>query len=176
VNSGSIVAALLPELPRSYRRSDLEAVGFAGWQTWEELRANDFDVVPSSPATYVVYRAEEDDPAFLDVNPGGRFKRRDPTVKSSVLAAKWVPGANVMYLGKADVANRRLAQFARFGGGAPVGHWGGRYIWQLANANDLMVAWHPITWTETAREYEKRLLARFAELHHGMLPFANLSR
>jgi hypothetical protein len=81
----------------------------------------------------------------------------------------------VVYIGKADVASRRLTQFARFGAGDKMGHWGGRYIWQLADSADLLVTWHEIAWDELAREYEKRLLARFAELNSGARPFANLT-
>ena len=69
----------------------------------------------------------------------------------------------------------RLRQYARFGAGAPVGHWGGRYIWQLADSSELLVAWHVISWYEIARDYERRLLKRFAELHDGRRPFANLT-
>lgn len=68
-----------------------------------------------------------------------------------------------------------MKQFARFGAGEPVRHWGGRYIWQLSDARTLLVAWHVITWGEHARDYEKRLLAHFARLHDGRRPFANLS-
>jgi hypothetical protein len=112
---------------------------------------------------------------FLDGNPGGRFKDKDPTVDGATLRASWVPECSVVYIGKADIASRRLRQFARFGAGEPVGHWGGRYIWQLADSDDLLVAWHPVSWAETAREYERRLLAHFAGLHGGARPFANLT-
>jgi hypothetical protein len=37
------------------------------------------------------------------------------------------------------------------------------------------VAWHAISWKELARDYEKRLLARFADLNEGARPFANLT-
>lgn len=164
-----------PALPASFSRPDLETAGFVGWDTWQYLRENDFGTVPAGPAVYVVLRSASSAPVFLEVNPGGRFKGRDPTVSVGVLLAKWVPKAHVVYVGKADIANRRLKQFARFGAGEPVGHWGGRYIWQLADAGEQLVAWHAITWTEQAREYEKRLLARFADLHGGVRPFANLS-
>jgi hypothetical protein len=85
-----------------------------------------------------------------------------------------VPGAHVVYIGNPDVAAKRLKQFARFGAGQPIGHWGGRYIWQLADSDALLVAWHAITWSESPREYEKRLLALFGELGDGRRPFANL--
>ncbi len=123
----------------------------------------------------MAFRPSSEEPAFLDANPGGRFKGKDPTVAPEVLRAKWVPRSHVVYIGKADIANRRLAQFAHFGAGEPVGHWGGRYIWQLDDSDELLVAWHAISWSELAREYEVRLLARFAELHAGARPFANLT-
>ncbi len=72
--------------------------------------------------------------AFLDTNPGGRFKEQDPTVPIEVLSANWVPSSQVVYIGKANVADRRLRQFARFGAGERIGHWGGRYIWQLLDS------------------------------------------
>jgi hypothetical protein len=48
-------------------------------------------------------------------------------------------------------------------------------IWQLADAGELLIAWHAVTWDETARQYEKRLLAHFADLDDGRRPFANLT-
>jgi hypothetical protein len=131
--------------------------------------------VTGSPAAYVVYRTDDAAPAFLPANPGGRFKATDPSAPLPALSIKWVAGAHVVYIGKADVADRRLRQFARFGDGEPVGHWGGRYIWQLADSAELLVAWHTISWAEPARDYEKRLLARFSELFGGRRPFANLT-
>jgi hypothetical protein len=165
----------MPALPSSFGRKDLEATGFVGWQTWDQLRATDFSRVTRGPAAYVVYRSSTSPPAFLNRNPGGRHKEKDPTVAPELLLANWVDGASVIYIGKADVANRRLKQFARFGAGEKVGHWGGRYIWQLAGSGELLVAWHPISWDEMARDYEKRLLAHFGSLYGGVRPFANLT-
>jgi hypothetical protein len=165
----------LPSLPKSFSRIDLEALGFEGWCTWAALRKAHFAAVPAGPAVYVIYRAAAAAPSFLGVNPGGRFKDKDPSVPLDVLTSSWVPGAHVVYIGKADVADRRLKQFARFGAGEPVGHWGGRYIWQLSDSDELLVAWHEISWVEQARQYEKRLLDRFGELHGVVRPFANLT-
>ena len=131
--------------------------------------------MPRGPAAYVVYLPARREVNFRDASPAGRFKGRDPTVPVEALRAKWMPGAQIVYIGKADVANRRLAQFARFGAGEPVAHWGGRYIWQLRDSDELLVAWHAITWNEPARDFEKRLLAHFGRLHGGRRPFANLT-
>jgi hypothetical protein len=169
------VAPALPALPTDFDRASLAAAGFTGWPTWAQLRSSDYRDVPRAPAVYVIYRDANDTPNFLPANPGGRFKGKDPTVTRGELISNWAPGANVVYIGKADVADRRLKQFARFGAGEPVGHWGGRLIWQLADSAGLRVAWHTIIWSEDARAYEKRLLAHFAARHRGLRPFANLT-
>ncbi len=162
-----------PPLPASYLRSDLEAAGFVGWQTWDALREAHYHV-PAKPLCYVIYREANAAPEFLETSPGGHFKGNDPTVAAATLALNWVMGAHVVNIGKADVGYRRLKAYARFGAGEPVAHWGGRYVWQLADSGALLVAWHEIGWPEKARDYEKRLLARFRALHEGRLPFANL--
>lgn len=161
--------------PSSFLRGDLEAAGFRGWRTWDALRASGFSGVWKGPAAYVIYRPNAGPPAFLTDNPAHHFKGQDPTVTIDALQANWVLGAHVVYIGKAEVADRRLKQFADFGAGRPVGHWGGRLIWQLADSADLLVAWHAISWEESPRSYEKRLLAHFASLHNGSLPYANLT-
>jgi hypothetical protein len=91
----------------------------------------------------------------------------------------WVDDAFVLYIGKADAGARgqrgiraRLDEYLRFGMGEPIGHWGGRYLWQLANANDLIVCYkacpNPVA-------EERRLLDLFVS-EYGALPFANLRR
>jgi hypothetical protein len=164
-----------PTLPRSFSRHDLEAAGFVGWRTWDELRRTGLSEVPAAAASYVVYRPSGLGVQFRARTPGGHFKGEDPTVPTGRLTSKWVSAAHVVYIGKADQARLRLTQFARFGAGERVGHWGGRYIWQLVDSAELLVAWHPISWSESAREYEKRLLEAFARLHGGARPFANLT-
>jgi excinuclease UvrABC nuclease subunit len=78
----------------------------------------------------------------------------------------------VLYIGKADALRRRVRQYMAFGAGRPVGHWGGRLIWQLADSDALLVAWR-----ETAEplRVEAELLNAFADVF-GSLPFANLRR
>jgi hypothetical protein len=78
---------------------------------------------------------------FAERSCGGWFKGKDPTVPQEDLTANWVDDAEVVYIGKADQLKRRLTQFADFGAGKPVGHWGGRLIWQLTNVDRLLVAW-----------------------------------
>ena len=131
--------------------------------------------MPRPAGTYIVYRPSTAAPRFVKIGTGGHFKGRDPNEATAVLAAAWVPDTRTVYIGKGNKLRQRLRAYARFGAGEPVGHWGGRYIWQLADADQLLVAWRVLEDAGTARDDERRLLDRFAELH-GRRPFANLMR
>ena len=162
-------------MPRSFPRTALENAEFVGWATWLQLRRSGYSAIPALPGAYVVYRPTAAVPTFVHPSPAGWFKGEDPTVFEARLQGEWIEGAQVIHIGKADVLRRRLTQFGQFGAGEPVGHRGGRLIWQLPDADDLLVAWHEITWAEAARDYERRLLAAFAEKHDGRRLFANLT-
>ena len=60
----------------------------------------------------------------------------------------------------------------RFGSGNEVGHWGGRLIWQLADADDLIVCWCETE--EDSRDVERNLIEKFTD-EFGDRPFANLA-
>lgn len=53
-----------------------------------------------------------------------------------------------------------------------MGHQGGRYLWQMKRAADLLVAWKEAEELEP-RALEIQYLERF-KAAHGRLPFANL--
>jgi hypothetical protein len=179
-----MIHGLLPPLPDLFTREALQAVGFTGWMTWKCLRVTDLADVPSTPGVYIIYRVDDDCPRFLDRSPAGWLNREDPTVPVERLQAEWVPDAHVLNIGKAaqrkhggkiNALRARLGEYADYGAGEPTAHRGGRLIWQLVGSDELLVAWHEVTWAETARAYEKRLLARFAERNGGRRPFANLT-
>jgi hypothetical protein len=166
-----------PDVTRSlssFTRDRLVEEGFRGFVTFEELRGRLGDV-PSNGGVYIVLREGSEPVSFRDSNPGGRFKGRDPTGAADVLRMKWVEGCEVVYIGKGNDIRRRLKHFADFGSGKPIGHWGGRYIWQLADSANLLVAWMACASDETARMMETRLLRRFGEEHGGRLPYANIA-
>lgn len=115
---------------------------------------------------------------FLERSIAGHFKGRDPTVDAQALAANWVPGAATLYIGMADWRKRgkhplrkRLQEFARIGAGEAVGHWGGRLIWQLADSDQLLVAWKG-TPHRIPKAVEDALIADFRDAF-GKPPFAN---
>jgi hypothetical protein len=66
----------------------------------------------------------------------------------------------------------RLQEFADFGRGKPVGHWGGRLLWQLADSQSLVVAWKVLEAAEVDSA-EAEYQAEFISIY-GRLPFANL--
>jgi hypothetical protein len=153
-----------------WTRKSLEAAGFGGWVTFQDL-AEELPKLSQSGGVYVVTHAAGEPPEFLQNHPGGRFKGKDPTVGSDALEANWVDGAEVVYIGKANNLRQRLRQFMRFGAGAPIGHWGGRLIWQLAQSAELLVAWRE-TPGEVPREVESQMIASFG-VAYGKPPFAN---
>ncbi|HZP14738.1 MAG TPA: hypothetical protein VFA96_02860 [Nocardioides sp.] len=152
-----------------FDRPTLEAEGFTGFVKFSDLAAS---TAPDVPGVYVVIRVGGGDPAFRAASSGGWFKGRDPSVPIDVLTGRWTPDCPVLYIGKATSLRKRLRQYARFGAGKPVGHWGGRYIWQLEESADLLVAWKSTS--DDPREVEQCLLATFIE-RHGCMPFANLT-
>lgn len=89
-----------------------------------------------------------------------------------LVEAAWSPGAHCVYIGKAGGdLRRRLLAYRRFGDGRPVSHWGGRYVWQLADASTLLVAWRTVDDGDPAA-LESELIREFRR-HHGRRPLAN---
>lgn len=157
----------------SFSRVELEERGYEGFVSFTDLRNGALSQVPQTPGSYAVM-IEGIKPEFIEVSRGGHFKGKDPSVKISALREKWVHGASVAYIGKAENMQRRLREFCRFGAGAAIGHWGGRYLWQVAGSDDWLVCWKACEDNETALEAEAALLREFGEAHGGRMPFANL--
>ena len=160
-------------------REQLKEQGFEGFKTMGELMAGAKFKIPAQKGVYVVLRENASAPQFLSEGTGGHFKGQNPNVSLSELNDKWVEGTSIVYIGKAGGAgssatlNKRLGQYLRFGQGANVGHWGGRYIWQLADSRDLVVCWKTLT-DEEPRDVEHKMIVAFKERHAGKRPFANL--
>ena len=154
----------------------LKAEGFSGFRTFADL---DLQEIPRAPGIYAVLKPAGHNPAFLMESVGGWFKQKNPSLPQHSLAAEWVDGADVLYIGKAGAGStgtrglrKRIQEFADFGRGKPIGHWGGRLIWQLAESQSLVIAWKVLPGRDV-NEAEARYQANFSRIH-GPLPFANL--
>lgn len=159
-------------------RDDLHTDGFSGFVPLIEV---DDALVPLNAGVYVVLRPAATNPTFLSKSTGGWFKSRDPAVGLDILRRKWIDSAEVLYIGKADARKdggglrHRIREYRRFGAGEPVGHWGGRYIWQLADAAELLIAWRAVSADESPSAIEAAMIDGFRQ-EHSALPFANLRR
>lgn len=147
--------------------------GFGGFRAISELQTHlEVCGVPKEPGVYFVVRPGRTRPDFLSESTGGHFKRKDPTVEVGTLMQNWVEDAIVLYIGKTSTLKTRLKALCDFGQGKPVGHWGGRYIWQLRDSCELLVCWK-VTPDAAPEFVESGLLREFVALY-GKRPFANL--
>jgi hypothetical protein len=156
----------------------IRAAGFDGFVSVKKLRETRCSDVPAVAGVYLVLRLNPGVARYMEKNQGGHFKGRDPSVSAGELASNWVADALVVYIGKAgggasqSTLRKRLWSLMRFGAGEPVGHWGGRLLWQLEDCSDLILCWKP-TGSLDAGAYESELISAFARTY-GARPFANL--
>jgi len=162
---------------RGQDQDDSKCVGTAT-RGFQGLKAISLQEIPERAGIYKILRPSLEPPSFLPRSPAGWFKGKDPTASQDDLQEKWIPGAQIIYIGKAggesqDATLRsRIKTLLDFGKGHPVPHWGGRYIWQLKDAVDLIICWEA-TEPEDPSVVEKRLIEKFKK-KYGKLPFANL--
>ena len=170
--NGALVDAGI-STPKEWTRAALTRNGFAGWIRWSDCPAGLSAIDRASGGVYLIFRDVQLEPAFLERSPAGVF-RGDPTVIRAALDANWVPQASVVYIGKAAHCRlrTRLEEFIDFGRGGKRRHWGGRLIWQLEGAEDLLVAWRVLAHLARPEEEEVRLIAAFKSAY-GKRPFAN---
>lgn len=158
-------------------RSDPEYTGFEGFLPLRSVLEN-LSLIPGKPGIYVVVRKNRSRARFNSRSAAGRFKDRDPTHPVEKLKEKWVPGATVVYIGKAGPAasrslRKRIRELVQFGSGKPVAHWGGRALWQLQGIWGAQIAWK--TTASDPRDAERQMIKEFV-LRFGRLPYANFRR
>ncbi|MBS1793288.1 MAG: hypothetical protein JSS81_05510 [Acidobacteria bacterium] len=158
--------------------TELVVQGFEGFESIASLIQSNCKRVSEKRGVYCVIRTTISAPQFIHPSNAGQFKQKNPTVSVERLKKHWVESAIILYIGKSGsttnkrTLKKRLCEFMNFGNGQPVGHWGGRFIWQLADSNNLQICWKP-TLDEEPIDVERRLIIEFKEVY-GKRPFANL--
>lgn len=158
-------------------KTDLKELGFQGFVTIGSLFKNR-TIIPHEKGVYMILYPSAIAPKFRTIGSGGHFKEKNPNVSVQVLQDNWVEDATIIYIGKAGsesgsaTLQSRLKQYLSFGQGKPVGHWGGRLIWQLQLKEDLIVCWKTTPQQEPS-VVESYLIEKFKELYKKR-PFANL--
>jgi len=157
--------------------AELKSAGYQGFKKIDQLMLNECQDVPKVKGIYLVLNVNGK-PSFLVNSVGRHFKNRNPTVSIEELELNWVDKSIVVYIGQAGggrsgaTLHYRIKQYIKFGMGKPVGHWGGRYIWQMVNYRDLILCWKQ-THETNPKDIESDLLNNFV-LKYCKRPFANL--
>lgn len=161
-------------IPERWTKHGLEADGFGPWVAFAELESVLTSIPVLAAGVYIVLRDRTADPDWQIPSPVENTWRGDPTVSIEALQANWVPGASVVYIGKAKQRQlrARLRAYLRFGQARGGRHWGGRLVWQLDAPWELRVAWR-IEAERDALDVERDLLTAFRIAHNGHPPFAN---
>ena len=150
---------------------ELKLAGFIGFKTIKELELNN-SIIPIENGVYLVLNINKKKVEFQEIGSGGFFKGIDPNVSISILEENWVDNTIVLYIGKANSLKKRLIQYIQFGNGRNVGHYGGRYIWQIRNCKTLVVCWK-ILKNDNPKSIESDLIKEYKRIYIKR-PFANL--
>lgn len=158
-------------------REQLLGCGFVEFKTVSELM-NSCKDIPKEKGVYVVLREKDCHPVILEKRPFDCQEDKYPSYSKAELENEWVEGTHIVYIGKAGGSgqktelHKRLSTYIRFGQGKKAAHGGGRSIWQLADAHELVVCWRVLS-DEEPCDVESSMIAEFRKQHDGKRPFAN---
>ena len=156
---------------------EIKQQGFKGFKTVKELWENKKDI-PKKMGVYLVIDTNFESTDFINPGVGGFFKGKDPNVQISDLKLNFVSNSQVVYIGKAGgstvkaTLHSRLGQYLSFGQTKNIGHYGGRFIWQIKEHQNLVFCWKE-TPNEEPVKVERDLINQFRN-QFGKLPYANL--
>lgn len=163
--------------------------GFRGFITVGELQQKiRRPMIPISEGgnargVYVVLYPFKERPE-LALNGENGFNGGNPKPSKKELESKWVEGTDVVYIGQTGGAmngaltngrlGKRIHAYLRYGRKGKGGHAGGRYIWYLSRAEELVFCWKPFADKGAdPKELECHMLRSFMNSHENRLPFAN---
>jgi hypothetical protein len=156
---------------------EIKENGFQGFKTVKELWTNKKEI-PQKTGVYLVIDPNFKKTEFTNPGVGGFFKGKDPNVPIAELKFNQVSNSQIIYIGKAGGSNvkatlrTRLSQYLSFGQTKNAGHYGGRYIWQIKEPQNLIFCWKEIQ-DEEPVQVERSLINHFKD-QFGKIPYANL--
>ena len=152
---------------------EIKKYGFKGFESVKDLR-EDSSRIPKKKGVYLVLKPQDMDVDFLETGTGGHTKG-NPNVSRDKLKAKRIEDMLILYIGRTGrTLYKRINELLRFGQGESIGHWGGRYLWQINHSEELVICWKEMQ-DEDPEEIKNRLLLDF-ESKYSKLPFANRQR
>ena len=145
--------------------------------------------IPKLPGVYAVLRTDTGHPESIIWPYGDLYKKKGEfkqlMYNQEELERSWISDSSIVYIGKADKnLNERLNDYLDYYVALKecqhtkshinqVAHRGGRSIWQLKNAEDLLFVWMLTSTGQIPRDVESALIQRFKSRHNGHRPFAN---
>lgn len=153
-------------------------VGFVPLKDWDESQV--IGITHSDvEGVYVVVREATEAPKFLDED---HRKPRPKRWSAEAAAERWVPEVHVLYFGKGPLRSsagkrrtglaRRIGELQRHGFRGGANHYGGKLLWQIDDADALLIAWKSLAEGESAAT-ESGLIRGFERII-GRQPFANV--
>jgi hypothetical protein len=152
-------------LPATWDELGLAGVGFRGFKLFSTVTPDD---LPVAHGLYVILRPAIDQAVIL---PTSRRRLKPYAVED--LLDRWVAGAPVVYIGSTIAKTGLQGRIGAFRRQA-TNHSGGRSIWQLRDADELVCAWVETPNHKADRvedDYHDAFVKRYAKL-----PFANRKR
>lgn len=147
-----------------------------GCATVRELKESCSNIPDCKGVYFVLRDVDAGRPKIKPQSPVEMHKGKPLAYPVTRLNAKWVDNTTIMYIGKTDSSLRqRIRTYMNFGKGKDSPHRGGRAIWQLPDADNLVIGWRITPPDESAREIENTLILDFCSRHDGKLPFANFT-
>lgn len=164
----------------------VENIQFEGYKGFVKISNlfSDIKVAPDERGTYLVLYLNQEEPTFLEKGVGGYFKGKNPNVSIEDLNENWISDVIVVNIGQAggiragkwsnSTLRERLKKYMKFGQGKNIGHYGGRYIWQIKQYEDLVICWSELpNKIKDPKVVESEMIAEFKSIY-GRRPFANL--
>jgi len=158
-----------------FKQQDLSAAGFMRFVALADLvdpQGPERKGIPHKPGVYVILRRNPNAPSFTEHSCGGKSPEKRNDASRQDLAAGWVDGTELIYVGEGADLRDRVAQLVRFGRGTTDGHAGGKWIWRIEDCWSLVLGYQRLESKEAAVEAEGHLLSEFKR-QFDVLPFAN---